>query len=117
MEKKYELPNEEPEIVEEDVVAYGKTSTEHVHMSFDVPNFFDKESFRLLMMVYAEQIIKKSAKDGNSRTLTDMELENILHSLPDFHETEDNVTSILTKEDYAHFMRKRKPMKGIAKWL
>lgn len=117
MEKKYELPNEEPQMVGDNVAAYGTASTEHVQMSFDVPRSFDKESFRLLMMVYAERIIKKSAKAGNNRTLTDAQLEEALCSLPDFNESKDSVTPVLTKEDYARFMRNRKPMKGIAKWL
>lgn len=87
-----------------------------VQMSFDLPDTLDEETFRFLMVVYAKHLAKKGKAIRRKRTLSDEELSERLQGLPSFDEGND-ATASLTKEDYTRFMRVRKPIKGIDKWL
>ncbi|MBQ0073929.1 MAG: hypothetical protein KBT34_07020 [Prevotella sp.] len=115
MSKEYIIPEEKRQELNEPRLTYGMPVAEHVHMSFEVPDNYDKESFKLLMMLYANKLLKRQNLK-HKRFLSDEDLEKQIKDLPSFQDVNCAVLE-LSKEDYSRFMRVRKPMKGIEKWL
>ena len=60
-----------------------------------------------------------SAASGNSSLMSDTDLEQNLKNLPQYDEETHQEMDTLTVSDYRHAIKasRRKPIKGIEKWL
>ena len=91
----------------------------------DVPQFpvFNVDEYVAQVSKYATDLwkamsVKEVVKASRTHTLmSDEDLARELSSRPDYAATTHDDMSVLTKEDYNHFTRSHRAMKGIEKWL
>ena len=122
----YDINNQEPQSLNasDDYGIYGNVSSLKIQGIEALMQINDlavlKDVVKVLRSAVSNVIAKpQTAVTGKASLMSDMDLEQSLKNLPQYNEETHQEMDSLTVSDYRHAIKasRRKPIKGIEKWL